>query len=275
MDALQATISESVNQTKSVLVNILHRISCECDSCSYNRENLRSLADFTYSPLGPYDEENGHFEDEFYSNIEVTLFDIRKTRFSSYQNEKIQPVASLRKKYADWGEYNITGGGKSLDGIDFLYRKVPINWAEYPYLNLPVPRQSGDREVAFIENSDSFSVSSDELFENERYNRIQKQNFKFSIMQRHIELSVQITGFYRGPQQYGNRRSWSDIWKLLQSDRSSIPNFVRRLCVESNTDHTYFLRFMKNEITLLHKNLRLDNEKIWEENQSEYIQVKN
>ena len=51
------------------------------------------------------------------------------------------------------------------------------------------------------------------------------------------------------------------------------PDFVRRLCFQSNSDHVDFMRFIKSEISAYYQNLRLDQPEIWETEESLRIEV--
>lgn len=270
MDALHNTIHEAQN----ALQDILDKTACSCRSCETNL--VDSFANYTYFPCGEYDEENKHFTAEMFSTSEIKLFDMGKTKFASYSrvsNPRVEMVEDLRRFYIASDRKQNIQSASGLFGVDFLYRNCPISWGEFTYLNPPNPCKAGDLSVLFIEHPDPQRRTEDELVENDRYTRIMKQNFKFSFFYRHAEICESITGFYRGPAQYGNRRSWDQVWRLFRSDPSRIKDFVRRLCFQSNSDHVDFMRFIKSEISAYYQNLRLDQPEIWEREESLRIEV--
>ena len=270
-----ANLHQSITLARKCFTDILHQTGCRCNSCKLNDghpDYMETLADHKYFPLGEYDDENKHFTAEMFSTTEVKLFDISKTKFVSYSNEEIESVENLRRLFINSDPQNIQVTSR-IHGVDFLYRALPISWGDFMYLNPPTPSKSGDLAVAFIEHADPQRRTFEDLYENDRYTQILKRNLKFSFLQRHAEMCQSITGFYQGPAQFGNRRSWDQIWKLIRSDRSRIADFVRRLCFQSNTDHVDFMRFLKNEISSYYENLRLDQPEIWESEQSLRIDV--
>ena len=273
MTSLHENLAMNATLAQRILSEVIRRTTCRCRACRIFGDNSVGLCDRNYFPLGNYDEENNHFTDDFFAIEPKRIFDITRSKFAKYFHSELQPLEELRLEFIDFGGQNVQSGGRGLHGIEFLFRHFPLTWSDFIYLNIPIPRQSGNLAVAFLEHTDGQRVAEADLTENERYNKILKGNVKFGLFYRHLEMSEAITGFYRGPKQFGDRQTWTDIWKMIKNDRSSVSKFIKRLCIESNTDHTDFLRFVKNEITSMYTNLRLDQPKIWEQEQSLYIEV--
>ena len=273
MFGIDENFSLNITLAKDILREKLYKTSCRCKSCRLENEDAVGLIDRNYFPLGDYDEENNHFIDSFYSTEPRPIFDLSRSKFVKYHHSELQPIENLRFEFLNHGPENVRSSPKGLHGVEFLFRNFPIIWSDFCYLSIAAPRKSGNLAVAFLEHSDGARVSEEDLTENGRYNKVLKSNIKFAFLYRHMEMSENITGFYRGPKQYGNRRAWTEIWKMIKTDPSSISDFIKRLSIETNTDHTDFMRFMKNEVATMYANLRLDEPKVWEEEKTSYIEV--
>lgn len=262
----------SSDSAEEAFKEIWNKSQCLCRSCGLSPHlNIESLINFTYRPLGAFDESNNHFLDgEFYSSQEKKVFDITRTKFRSYSNQNLYPLENLRKLYVNDGPYNVPIGKPGLMGIEFMYRNMPVSWVDFTYLNPPVPCQSGNRRVAFIEHGEADRVTEDSLAESGRYIQTQSFNFKFGFFLKHMEITAASCGFYKQPRQFGDRTEWSQVWAKIRNPREKICDFVRRISVETNMDVMDYHKFLKADISTFYVNLRLDQPKIWNENESEY-----
>ena len=243
---------------------IFKKVACDCRSCKYDDGWETKLHEVSFYPCGKYDEENGHFTEGLLADKRVKLFDLTKSKFSKgYLTQSFEPLANLRRHYVTNGPNNIPNGRSGLNGIELLYRDFPISWCDFPYLNAPVPCVSGSTNVAFVEHGDVSRVTAEQIFENDRYNRIMGENFKFAFHIRHMEMTSGITGFYKGPGEFGNRPGWSHLWQIIRDSRTSVTDFVRRMSIESNKDHMAFHQAIKSDIQKFHDSLRLDQPNIW------------
>lgn len=262
----------SSESAEEAFQEIISKSQCHCRSCVLSPcLNTESLINYSYRPLAAYDESNKHFMDgEFYAPQEIKVFDITRTKFKNYCNQNLYPLENLRKLYVNSGSYNVPIGRPGLLGIEFMYRNLPVSWVDFTYLNPPVPCQSGNRRVAFIEHGEPDRVTEDSLDESERYIRIQSHNFKFGFFLKHMEITTSTCGFYKQPRHFGNRTEWSQVWSKIRNDREKICDFVRRISVETNMDTMDYHKYLKGDITNFYVNLRLDQPEVWSENQSAY-----
>lgn len=268
-------IFNSSEAAVEAFTEMLDKSACSCRSCVLSPDlKIDSLVNLTYQPLGEYDTSNGHFVDGFYSSREIKLFDITRTKFKTYANQSIYPLENLRKLYINHGPLNVPTGRSGLMGIEFMFRYLPLSWVDFTYLNPAVPCQSGNRYVAFIEHSEAQRVTEDSLAESGRYIRTQSYNLKFSFFLKHLEVTAATCGFYKQPRHFGGRTEWSQVWAKIRNSREKISDFVRRISIESNIDTMDYHRFIKADISHFYVNLRLDQPKIWDENLSDYSEVR-
>ena len=272
---IHADLARNIQRAQESFSKNLHRGKCTCPSCRLNFEGYGvDLTEHLYKPLGEYDEENKHFRCEVFASEYVKLFDIAKTRYVEYLTEETVSIEDFRRNYIQHGTENIPFGASNLRGVEFLYRRFPVTWSDLSYLNIPLPNKSGEQHVAFVEHENALKVNADDLVEAERYNRILGHNMKFAFLHRHVELTEKVTGFYRAPSHYGNRRGFSSLFDLVKSDRSSITDFVRRLAIETNIDHVHYMKFLKKSIREFYENLRLDQPELWQEiSMTQYVEV--
>ena len=249
-----------------VFLRVLEKTNCKCFICQGKSETPKEIAGHRYRPM----DAEGQYQDEY-----VSVFDLRETKFASFNDAGRVHVSVLRYKFDQFGRWNVENGVAALTGIRPIYRRCPVNWGELEYMQMPCARRpGGDKQIGYSEHSVAAMATEDDFADCQRYNSVILRNAKFAFFKQNMYLQAAIMGMYKNPFIRDNSKSeWVNNWDFIENSRCSLAEWIKVLNFEANSEVLAFIAYFKTAVRKYATDLKLEDSRHWERANEEGVYI--